>query len=258
MAESARRVREKTFRWKYKSESDAKRARKEKERLRQLSRINIGNQAGRWSAIKTELGIKSHAAFAKLLLDRFFQTELEKNRGTQQEPDLCSSTESCESVHSDDEFLTSSFAEEEQEMAQSPIPGQELENKTAPSESLTSSDEATTAELSENNENRVKDEEDEDFSSSLSGHYQVDLRSSSEFVVDERCILQLFRSCQKCNRRCMVRQRVSGLKIVVNQMCGFCSSRLEWTNLPDEEDLRNDSDAERKAESTAALSRTTS
>lgn len=71
MADSPKRaVEERTFRWKYKSESDAKRARKEKERLRQLSRINIGDQAGRWCAIKSELGVQTHAAFAKLLLDR--------------------------------------------------------------------------------------------------------------------------------------------------------------------------------------------
>uniref|UniRef100_A0A3Q3AZS1 Uncharacterized protein n=1 Tax=Kryptolebias marmoratus TaxID=37003 RepID=A0A3Q3AZS1_KRYMA len=49
-------------------ESDAKRARKEKERLRQLSRINIGDQAGRWCAVKTELGIQTLGFFLQVFL----------------------------------------------------------------------------------------------------------------------------------------------------------------------------------------------
>lgn len=69
MAE-ADNISEKTFRWKYKTESAAKHARKQKDRVRQLSRINIGDQAERWKDVKTELGVQTNEAFAKLLLDR--------------------------------------------------------------------------------------------------------------------------------------------------------------------------------------------
>lgn len=64
------RISERTFRWKYKTESAAKRARREQDRARQTSRINTGNQAERWRDVKTELGLETNAAFAKLLLDR--------------------------------------------------------------------------------------------------------------------------------------------------------------------------------------------
>lgn len=59
--------------------------------------------------------------------------------------------------------------------------------------------------------------------------------SSSEFVVDEECILQLFKSCKECSRQCTVRKHVKGLKIVVSQACCFCESRYKWTNLPDDD-----------------------
>ncbi|XP_077965046.1 uncharacterized protein LOC144411592 [Gasterosteus aculeatus] len=78
----------------------------------------------------------------------------------------------------------------------------------------------------------------EEFITSLSvadGRYVVDLGSSSEFIVDEECILQLFNLCRKCNRRCTVTKRVKGLKLVVNQACSFCKSRSKWTNLPDDD-----------------------
>ncbi|KAM8880082.1 uncharacterized protein AB9W97_015094 isoform 2-T2 [Spinachia spinachia] len=84
----------------------------------------------------------------------------------------------------------------------------------------------------------------EEFITSLSvcdGRYLVDLGSSSGFIVDEECILQLFNSCRKCNRRCTVKKRVDGLKLVVDQACGFCKSRSKWTNLPDDEDDAADS-----------------
>lgn len=63
-----------------------------------------------------------------------------------------------------------------------------------------------------------------------------DSLSSSEFIVDEECILQLFKSCRQCNRHCTVRKQVKGLQLVINQKCGFCESRWRWTNLPDEDE----------------------
>lgn len=57
--------------------------------------------------------------------------------------------------------------------------------------------------------------------------------SSTEFVVDEACLLELFKSCQQCGRQCRVTKRIHGLKIVVSQRCCFCDHRFGWTNLPD-------------------------
>uniref|UniRef100_A0A0F8AB17 Uncharacterized protein n=1 Tax=Larimichthys crocea TaxID=215358 RepID=A0A0F8AB17_LARCR len=85
----------------------------------------------------------------------------------------------------------------------------------------------------------MEEEKDEEFTTSLSvgdGRYLVDLGSSSEFIVDEESILQLFKTCRECNRKCLVRKHVKGLKLVVYQTCRFCQSHRTWTNLPDEDD----------------------
>uniref|UniRef100_A0A1A7W8Q9 THAP-type domain-containing protein n=2 Tax=Iconisemion striatum TaxID=60296 RepID=A0A1A7W8Q9_9TELE len=84
----------------------------------------------------------------------------------------------------------------------------------------------------------VKEEAEEEIPTSLcvgDKCYTVDLGSPSEFIVDEECLLELFKSCRKCNQRCIVQKDVDGLKIVVVQSCGVCLSRFEWTNLPDED-----------------------
>lgn len=59
--------------------------------------------------------------------------------------------------------------------------------------------------------------------------------SPSEFIIDEDCILQLFKTCRKCMRLCTVRKQVKGLKLVVQQTCAFCQSCYKWTNLPDDD-----------------------
>lgn len=60
--------------------------------------------------------------------------------------------------------------------------------------------------------------------------------SSSEFIVDEECLLELFKSCWECDKQCTVRQQAKGLKVVINQACSFCQSQSKWTNLPDKDE----------------------
>ncbi|KAM4585141.1 uncharacterized protein PAE49_004484 isoform 2-T3 [Odontesthes bonariensis] len=123
----------------------------------------------------------------------------------------------------------------------------ELQKKNATCQRLPRQEEQTRSTQSENKENRVQADEDEEFNTSLSvgdGHYMVDLRSSSELIVDEECILELFKKCRKCNRQCTVRKNVTGLKLVVNQTCCFCQHHFRWTNLPDEDYDKDDSDSQ--------------
>lgn len=86
----------------------------------------------------------------------------------------------------------------------------------------------------------IQEGEDEEFSTTLSvgdGRYLVDLGSPSEFIVDEECIIQLFKTCRECHRPCQyVRKQVKGLKLVVNQACNSCPSTCKWTNLLDDDD----------------------
>ncbi|KAM4585150.1 uncharacterized protein PAE49_004486 isoform 4-T9 [Odontesthes bonariensis] len=157
------------------------------------------------------------------------------------------STESCKSVHED--LFTMSSNEAEQDTAPSTQPStiEELQKKNATCQRLPRQEEQTRSTQSENKENRVQADEDEEFNTSLSvgdGHYMVDLGSSSELIVDEECILELFKKCRKCNRQCTVRKNVTGLKLVVNQTCCFCQHHFRWTNLPDEDYDKDDSDSQ--------------
>ncbi len=54
---------------KYASLSSSKRARQEKEKARQMSRIAIGDQAIRWKTVKQQENVTSNAKFAQMLLD---------------------------------------------------------------------------------------------------------------------------------------------------------------------------------------------
>ncbi|KAM9857597.1 uncharacterized protein ACBR49_001211 [Aulostomus maculatus] len=114
----------------------------------------------------------------------------------------------------------------------------EEENKEALGQTLNDQDERTKPSETQGNRD-IEEEEDEEFSTSLSvgdGRYLVDLGSSSEFVVDEECILQLFQSCRTCKRKCRVGKHARGLKLVVYQACAFCNSHRQWTNLADAAD----------------------
>lgn len=54
---------------KYATWSASKRAKQEREKQRALSRVNLGDQWGRWREIMKRLEVKSHAKFAAILLD---------------------------------------------------------------------------------------------------------------------------------------------------------------------------------------------
>ena len=55
---------------KYEGVSESLEARKEEDRKRVTSRINIGENIQEWIEIKEKLGCSTHAVVAKVLLDR--------------------------------------------------------------------------------------------------------------------------------------------------------------------------------------------
>ncbi|XP_041789787.1 uncharacterized protein LOC121604356 isoform X1 [Chelmon rostratus] len=223
---------------------EGQRAKRESDKRRSKTRITIGAAITKWRQVKKQCGIKTDSKMAFILLDSYLRTKAE-NRPERPALDRSSSTETCESVHYEYPFMMSSPNEAEREASaaasvQSSENGKESGKKDAACQRWKSQDEWVTTNQSENKENRDSQEDkDEEFSTSLSvgdGHYLVDLGSSSEFIVDEECILQLFRSCRECNRQCTVRKHVKGLKLVVYQACCFCQSRCKWTNLPGDDD----------------------
>ncbi|XP_070773248.1 uncharacterized protein [Enoplosus armatus] len=224
---------------------EARRAKRENDRQRGRTRVNLGPAYSAWKKLRDKNGFKTDAEMAFFLINIYLRT---KSETRPERPSLLrsSSTETCESLHYEYPFMMSSPNEVERETCAAPSVqlsdnGKESGKKDAACQRPKSQDEwSTTNKMSENKENRdIQEDEDEDFSTSLSvgdGHYLVDLGSSSEFIVDEECILQLFKSCQECNRQCTVRKHVKGLKLVVYQTCCFCQNRCKWTNLPDDDD----------------------
>ncbi|XP_041789788.1 uncharacterized protein LOC121604356 isoform X2 [Chelmon rostratus] len=223
---------------------EARRVKRENDRQRGRTRVNLGPAYSAWKKLRDKNGFRTDAEMAFFLINIYLRTKAE-NRPERPALDRSSSTETCESVHYEYPFMMSSPNEAEREASaaasvQSSENGKESGKKDAACQRWKSQDEWVTTNQSENKENRDSQEDkDEEFSTSLSvgdGHYLVDLGSSSEFIVDEECILQLFRSCRECNRQCTVRKHVKGLKLVVYQACCFCQSRCKWTNLPGDDD----------------------
>ncbi|XP_040891845.1 uncharacterized protein LOC121180472 isoform X2 [Toxotes jaculatrix] len=264
---------------------EARRVKRENDRQRGRTRVNLGPAYSPWKKLREKNGFKTDAEMAIFLINIYLRTKSE-SRPERPSLERSSSTETCyergatkgkpfqvrapavsvtgvfdgtdrdehlnviaeateiqgleqsESVHYEYPFMMSSPNEVERETCAA-VSVQSSENGKEPEKK-----EWTTNRLSENKENRdIQEDEDEEFSTSLSvgdGRYLVDLGSSSEFIVDEECILQLFRSCRECNRQCTVRKHVRGLKLVVNQACCFCQSRCKWTNLPDDDDDDDD------------------
>ncbi|XP_008294770.1 uncharacterized protein LOC103368241 [Stegastes partitus] len=226
--------------------AEHKQKKKHYDQSRAKTRINIGEAFQRWRDLRELKGMKTDAEVAVFLLDSYLRTKSE-SRAERSSFKRSSSTETCESVHYEYPFMMSSSNESEQETSvQSSKNGKEMQKSDAARQRPKSEDEWRPIRRSENKVNGVEEEEEEEFSTSLSvgdGRYLVDLGSSSEFIVDEECILQLFKSCRECNGQCTVRKHVKGLKLVVYQACRFCQSRSKWTNLPDDDD-RDDSDSQ--------------
>ncbi|XP_060908901.1 uncharacterized protein LOC132985721 isoform X2 [Labrus mixtus] len=209
---------------------------------RDQTRVNIGDSFQRWRQLRESELLKSDAEVARFLLDRYLQTK------SLSQPDSLtlyrrSSTENRDSVQYEYQLAMSSPSDDEFEVSAAPSVessenGQESEKTDSAHQQLKIKDEDSTTHLSGNKDTDVEKNEDEVNSSFIvgDGHHMVDLGSPSEYVVDEECILQLFKSCRECNKQCKIRKQVKGLKIVINQACCYCEHRFKWTNLPDDGD----------------------
>ncbi|XP_030281731.1 uncharacterized protein LOC115586642 isoform X6 [Sparus aurata] len=177
---------------------------------------------------------------AFVLLDSYLRTKSVNQAG--RPAYQTSSSESCEGMGDESPIMMNSPIEVKQEVSPAPVQssenGKHSQTEDAASQISNSQDESMIINQTEYEEDTDMPEDDE-VSISLSvgdGRYLVDLGSSSEFIIDEECILQLFKSCRECNRQCTVRKQVKGLKLTVSQKCCFCESSSKWTNLPDEDD----------------------
>lgn len=215
----------------------AKMAKRESDRLRAKNRVNLGRAHGVWKQIQEEQGLKTDADVAFFLINIYLQSK-SRPQLDPQTLDEGSSAQTSEGAGFEYQLSMSSQSEDEPEgpaepSDQAPPPRQEPEVKVCPRRA--EDDDTTTKRQNKGDE---KGKMDEQYKASFvvgDGLHFVNLGSSSELVVDEECLLQLFRWCRRCSRQCSVRKRVKGLKLVVSQVCCFCSNRCRWTNLPDED-----------------------
>ncbi|XP_074546818.1 uncharacterized protein LOC141805591 isoform X2 [Halichoeres trimaculatus] len=198
------------------------------------TRVNIGVAFRRWRELRDLTELKTDEDVAVFLLDRYFESHPQDRlisnvpnkssaRGSEKQEDVSSSSEE-EKVNPADLFFPLSQI------------GKEFQVKHPNGQKLLSGDKDIKAE--EPKSRGFKKDADK-FKNSLTvgdGHHLVDLGSSSEFVVQEECILQLFRTCRACSRHCTVRKQVKGLQLVVSQVCCYCNNLCQWTNLPDDGD----------------------
>ncbi|CAJ1053685.1 uncharacterized protein LOC117816427 [Xyrichtys novacula] len=202
----------------------AKIAKRESDRLRAKNRVNIGSAHGVWKKLRDENGFRTDAEMAFFLINIYLQAR-SQDQSISHGLNKTSLTDGCESVHYEYQVAMSSPSEDEEE--------------TCAASSVESSEniKCVKKDLGKKEKRDIQPVEDEQFSTSLivgDGLHLVDLGSSSEFIVDEECILKLFKLCRECNRQCSVRKQVKGLQLVVYQACRYCNNRFKWTNLPDD------------------------
>lgn len=224
----------------------AKIAKRESDRLRAKNRVNLGRAHGVWKQIQDEQGLKTDADVAFFLINIYLQSK-SRPQLDPQALDGGSSAQTSEGAGFEYQLSMSSQSEDEPDGPaeppdQAPPPStgckevssdQEPEVKVCPGRAK--EDDTTTK---RQNTGAEKGKMDDEYKASFivgDGLHFVNLGSSSELVVDEECLLQLFRWCRRCRRQCSVRKRVKGLKLVVSQACCFCSNRCRWTNLPDDD-----------------------
>ncbi|XP_074553256.1 uncharacterized protein LOC141809912 [Halichoeres trimaculatus] len=192
-------------------------AKRESDRLRAKNRVNIGSAHGVWKKIRDENGFKTDAEMAFFLINIYLQTKL--NDQSVAQTLKTSSADSCDRVRYEYQVAMSSASEDEEDDCAGST-DQSPENVKV---------------LKKKDSDHQEDSDDESRTSLIIGDglHLVDLSSSSEFIVDEECILQLFKSCRACSKHCTVRKKVKGLQLVVNQACCYCENHCRWTNLPD-------------------------
>ncbi|XP_078135637.1 uncharacterized protein LOC144536383 isoform X4 [Sander vitreus] len=179
-------------------------SKRENDRRRSKTRVNLGRAFRSWRELGLCLRIKSDSALAFFLLNSYLrksenrpeQPAIEESSSTEscylresenrpEQPAIeeSSSTESSESVHEEYPLMCSQNEVEQETCAapsvQSSENGKESGKKDAACQRPKSQEERTTASQSENKENRdIQEDEHEEFSTSLSvgdGRYLVDL-----------------------------------------------------------------------------------
>ncbi|TNM85509.1 hypothetical protein fugu_007780 [Takifugu bimaculatus] len=205
------------------------RRRQVRDRRRHKTRINIGVAFPKWRSVKVANGFQNNTEVAFFLLDRYEKRMSSTASFALQKPP--SSPKSSIRVLSDSDDL---ILEDEDAVKSFSF---HLKLKPRKNERLSQKSKADETATDESGSCKSDNpEEAEDFTISLSvgdGRHLVDLGSSSESIVDEECILELFESCRTCHRRCSFRKRVTGLKLEITQKCRLCQSCWRWTNLPD-------------------------
>ncbi|XP_075903911.1 zinc finger protein 692-like isoform X1 [Nelusetta ayraudi] len=186
---------------------ESKKRKREHDRTRARTRINIGPPYTQWRELREEKGFKTDGDLAMMLLHFYSSSALGNKQSAEPRPQ--------DDLHQ--AVLVSGGLSDSATVRRSNIPG---------GGGGGGGGDATVW--------RSGNTGEEEFTSSLSvgdGCFMVDLANPSELLVDEECLLQLFQSCRRCNSQCDVGKTVQGLKVAVSQECRSCGSSHQWSNL---------------------------
>ncbi|XP_071382060.1 uncharacterized protein [Centroberyx affinis] len=256
----------------------AKRAKGESDRIRNKSRVNLGQAFTRWRELRQHKGFKTDTELACFLLNYLGANPLEvqpalssmdRNSSSKNSTGCVQLKKAPKLIQRQDTAAPSKNNSEDRGTVSNPHPI--VPGVSTGSGAVSSIHHAAAVQPSENGaDQRKKDnacqsqERHDDWTMTTrvfeskgqngvmndsgeawdclgastyvdDGQYLVDLESPSQHIVDEECILQLFRTCLECNKQCTVRKRVRGLQLVVYQACYFCHCRCKWTNQPEPE-----------------------
>ncbi|XP_035856274.1 uncharacterized protein LOC116043045 isoform X3 [Sander lucioperca] len=220
-------------------------SKRENDRRRSKTRVNLGRAFRSWRELGLCLRIKSDSALAFFLLNSYLrksenrpeQPTIEEGSSTEssylresenhpEQPTIeeSSSTESSESVHEEYPLMMCSQNEVEQETC------------TAPS--VQSSENGKlhgTWAVMDRSPGQVR-------STGIQANVPETCTATMEkptlqHIVDEEAILQLMKNCPMCDRNCRCTKRTRSPYFIVYQSCYYCNYQRKWANQPEARNL---------------------
>ncbi|CAJ1053684.1 uncharacterized protein LOC108875766 isoform X1 [Xyrichtys novacula] len=148
-----------------------KRAKKERDRVRTKTRVNLGKSFAKWRELRDSKGFKSDPEFAQFLLDRYYQKNPPKNQLDTPVVKKKSAAESRGSVYYECQVTVGSVSEDEQTLSacSSPLSSdKEMESEEGDGKMRSPVESTPTIKSEIKEEIEIKKESDEEFSISSS------------------------------------------------------------------------------------------
>ncbi|KAG1926112.1 hypothetical protein F2P79_025081 [Pimephales promelas] len=199
------------------SEETRKRKR-ESDKVKARTRINIGQAFPRWRELKDEEGCPTDADLAVILLDNFLN-EAQNEAGFAK--DVAVPTVGDPATHLEDS--TSEQSSRTRDVA--------CQTDTIP---LTESVGTPFSMKTEEQDYTFDPAETDTTSTETADNARASwpVHKTRKYIIYEKCIMELFEVCPVCKRSCSVRSQRIGTFIRVEQQCKHCKYSRKWNSQP--------------------------